>query len=821
MKKRIFSALLAAGITSASLCGNTASAYTGFRFYEERFRDENIYTLPVDYSLWDNFIKYDLRITDYNALTDEEKELCRFIFERERSANNTVSCERARRILAGEDVGERLTWEMVDGTAFINDSVVSARYRGYKRIFCVPDIMHLDDDNFGFEYWLDDEGSRKILENFEWDNDCFGYVDFYKDEADKSSRDHLNCLANHGEDYCCEEKLIQAQPREIYKVVENGITYQLMEDGCFAVVEISKDLEEIVIPEEIEGKSVAYIMDTGNKSKKITRLDLPKSLKTIEGVAFTSVSDFEEVEIDCPEAVISHLAFAYTGLKKAKINCRLIGGPSFQDNDQLEEVIIGDDTVEIGPYAFQNCSMLKTVNIPSSVKVIGQAAFRNTAIDSVTIMPGTEIIGAYPHRVGSADNSLDFHPPMDPLTDEPVCVFDEDCTIYGYIGTEAERYAAEWNLKFVELDYTKGDVNFDGEFSISDVVTLQKWLLNESNTKLTYWKAADFCEDDKLDVFDLVLMKKALIKKQSETDKNLDADFSLHSVTDIRGTTFDEHTVWKGYVVNSEAELNDIIIENEGAAAQDISSDGIDKDFFSDKALVVIYSRSGAGNQYSIIDDMIIKGNELAVSTTTKSPMIATPDMLYRRYIFSIDKYSAQSIDGISFNDASSSYKNEEQYSVSEWYKEWASNFNHNQNSPDNMPAVVDISFEQLVTMDIDEICQISPKYKEAVDSINYAVLEKGKVSYTLNFYSASEYIPNGYVDIDCLLNSLGIPKELFVGTSGAVEKSKINDIVYDSVTIQFDLNKYNHQNALIAVEVLLRTNPQIAFVEPNIMCSI
>lgn len=56
----------------------------------------------------------------------------------------------------------------------------------------------------------------------------------------------------------------------------------------------------------------------------------------------------------------------------------------------------------------------------------------------------------------------------------------------------------------------KGDVNGNGEFSISDVVLLQKWLLAAPNTQLTNWKAADFYADGKLDVFDLCLMKQYL-----------------------------------------------------------------------------------------------------------------------------------------------------------------------------------------------------------------------------------------------------------------------------------------------------------------------
>ncbi len=59
----------------------------------------------------------------------------------------------------------------------------------------------------------------------------------------------------------------------------------------------------------------------------------------------------------------------------------------------------------------------------------------------------------------------------------------------------------------------KGDINADGKFNISDAVILQKWLVAVPNTKLADWKAADLCKDDRLDVFDLCLMKRMLIEK--------------------------------------------------------------------------------------------------------------------------------------------------------------------------------------------------------------------------------------------------------------------------------------------------------------------
>lgn len=66
------------------------------------------------------------------------------------------------------------------------------------------------------------------------------------------------------------------------------------------------------------------------------------------------------------------------------------------------------------------------------------------------------------------------------------------------------------------LSEIKGDVNSDGEFNVSDLVLVQKWLLNDS-IKLENWKMGDFCEDGVLDSFDLCLMRNELIGKKSET----------------------------------------------------------------------------------------------------------------------------------------------------------------------------------------------------------------------------------------------------------------------------------------------------------------
>jgi len=61
-----------------------------------------------------------------------------------------------------------------------------------------------------------------------------------------------------------------------------------------------------------------------------------------------------------------------------------------------------------------------------------------------------------------------------------------------------------WNL---------GDINSDGQVSVSDVVLLQKWILAVPGTQLKEWTAGDIYCDNILNVFDLCLLKRMLLEQ--------------------------------------------------------------------------------------------------------------------------------------------------------------------------------------------------------------------------------------------------------------------------------------------------------------------
>ena len=54
-----------------------------------------------------------------------------------------------------------------------------------------------------------------------------------------------------------------------------------------------------------------------------------------------------------------------------------------------------------------------------------------------------------------------------------------------------------------------GDANGDGEFNIADIVSLTRWLMHPEDAAISNWVNADFNLDNRLDVRDLTLMKRA------------------------------------------------------------------------------------------------------------------------------------------------------------------------------------------------------------------------------------------------------------------------------------------------------------------------
>ena len=60
-------------------------------------------------------------------------------------------------------------------------------------------------------------------------------------------------------------------------------------------------------------------------------------------------------------------------------------------------------------------------------------------------------------------------------------------------------------------DVTAGDVNQDGAVDVADVVLLQKYLVRKTTLTAVQGKAADYQEDNVVNVTDLLVLKRTVL----------------------------------------------------------------------------------------------------------------------------------------------------------------------------------------------------------------------------------------------------------------------------------------------------------------------
>ncbi|WP_405356420.1 leucine-rich repeat protein [Ruminococcus sp.] len=164
------------------------------------------------------------------------------------------------------------------------------------------------------------------------------------------------------------------------------------------------------------GKSVKFIACGAFRyCSSLTSITIPDSVTSIDAEAFSYCTGMTSITI--PDSVVE------------------IGYRAFWDCTGLKIVTIGNSVTSIGNEAFDGCTGLTSLTIGKSVKSIGEVAFFGcTGLTSVTIPESVEYIDWYAFGYAATEGHDDIRI--------------DGFTIYGYYGTAAERYAAEFDIPF-------------------------------------------------------------------------------------------------------------------------------------------------------------------------------------------------------------------------------------------------------------------------------------------------------------------------------------------------------------------------------------
>lgn len=237
-----------------------------------------------------------------------------------------------------------------------------------------------------------------------------------------------------------------------------GLTYPVLVYGEEAVQITDPDFHV-----DAEGRLISY---TGNQEQVV----IPDGVKSIGGDPDNSIFQGTEttvVSVVIPDSVTEIGEGAF-------LNCRQlqevtmgngvtqINGFAFFGCSQLKSVKLSENLQEIGRKAFCFCESLETLDLPASLRIIEREAFGNCSSlksmkipDGVRYIPMDTFFECYSLEkieIPSSVTEIGTGGQWDQGDMEPFSGLEEaeNLTIYGAAGSEAQTYAQEHQIPFVE-----------------------------------------------------------------------------------------------------------------------------------------------------------------------------------------------------------------------------------------------------------------------------------------------------------------------------------------------------------------------------------
>lgn len=170
-------------------------------------------------------------------------------------------------------------------------------------------------------------------------------------------------------------------------------------DGFIVITGYTGTETDIVIPSEIDGKTVALIDEKAFYGcSNLTSVEIPNTIRDISAYAFYKCSSLTSVAI--PDSVVfigEHAFEECTSLTQIRLpdSVVLIDDFAFYKCTELANIRMSVNVEEIGSYAFAACGKLELVTLPDTLKTIGDMTFAFcVSMDEITIPDSIEGISA-------------------------------------------------------------------------------------------------------------------------------------------------------------------------------------------------------------------------------------------------------------------------------------------------------------------------------------------------------------------------------------------------------------------------------------------
>ena len=291
--------------------------------------------------------------------------------------------------------------------------------------------------------------------------------------------------------------------------------YSVLNDGTAAISGYTGNAKELAIPSEIDGYKVTCIDSKAFEDCYfIKSVTIPEGVTAINSKAFSGCDGLKSIALPDSLTSIGYGAFLNTAYQndstnydngmlyigKWLTNTNILpedvsvraGTVGIADqafgNQPIKSITASDGLIHIGENAFAGCSNLNSITIPDSVRGISSRTFYSCAyyyndanwengvlyisnhliaskndMESLTIKNGTKTVSAYAFLQNVPFESVTVPESVVEIGECGLGYYynaDKDVekvdgfTIYGFTGSEAERYANDNDFKFVSIGVT-------------------------------------------------------------------------------------------------------------------------------------------------------------------------------------------------------------------------------------------------------------------------------------------------------------------------------------------------------------------------------
>ena len=175
------------------------------------------------------------------------------------------------------------------------------------------------------------------------------------------------------------------------KGVAENYEYSLNEDGTVTITDYKGTDPALVIPSEIDGKTVtaldgySFWMDDN-----LTSVVIPEGVKSIGKYAFNASKNITSITVPSSVTTIGDAAFRMTAITSMTIpeGVKSISRDLFNGCKQLTDVKLPSSITALNPNAFAGCDSLKEITLPNDITYYGTNALGK--IEKIYVTPGSK-----------------------------------------------------------------------------------------------------------------------------------------------------------------------------------------------------------------------------------------------------------------------------------------------------------------------------------------------------------------------------------------------------------------------------------------------